>query len=98
MELETFINKENGNHANFLLAVDFLWFFDKNRFVKQGSFYKNEDLVNLTIANSTVLNQIQFTIGFQNSGGSFFGMSKNIRTVEELQEVLIVLCGLKTYR
>ena len=95
MELETFIKHENGNDAK-LLAVGFLSFFQKNGLIKNGNYYKHEDLLNLTIANSTVLNQIQFTIGFQNDRGSFFGMSKNIRTVEELQEVLMVLCGFET--
>jgi hypothetical protein len=98
MELKTFINHENGNDANRLLAVGFLSFFEKNGFVKAGNFYKHEDLINVTIVNSTVLNQIQFTVGFQNGNGSFFGMSKNIRTVEDLQEVLMVLCGFETYR
>jgi hypothetical protein len=98
MELETFINQEKGNDANRLLALGFLSFFKKNGFAKSGVFYKHEDLINVTIANSTVLNEIQFTIGFKNSNGSFFGMSRNIRTVEDLQEVLVVLCGFETYR
>lgn len=87
-----------ANNVNNVLAVDFLSFFQKNRFLKNGNYYKHEDLINLTIANSTILNQIQFTIGFQNDGGSFFGISKNIKTVQELQEILMVLCGFKTYR
>jgi hypothetical protein len=33
MELENFINHENGNDANRLLAVGFLSFFNKNGFV-----------------------------------------------------------------
>ena len=98
MENKTSTNHENGNDANRLLAVGFLSFFNKNGFVKSGIFYKHEDLINVTIANSTVLNQIQFTVGFQNGNGSFFGMSKNIRTVDELQEVLVVLSGFETYR
>lgn len=98
MKNKTLINYENGNDANRLLAVGFLSFFKENGFVKNGEYYKHEDLLNLTIFNSTVLNQIQFTIGFQNDRGSFFGMSKNIRTVEELQEVLLVLCDFETYR
>jgi hypothetical protein len=98
MENKSSTNHENGNDANRLLAVGFLSFFEKNGFVKAGNFYKHEDLINVTIVNSTVLNQIQFTVGFQNGNGSFFGMSKNIRTVEDLQEVLMVLCGFETYR
>jgi len=73
--------------------MDFSLFFENNSFVKKGNYYKHEDLINLTIADTTVLNQIQFTIGFQDNGGSFFGISKNIRTVKELQELLFVLCG-----
>lgn len=77
--------------------VDFLSFFDKNGFIKNGDYYEHDELINLTIVNSTVLNQIQYTLGFKNKNSSFFGMSKNIRTAEELQEVLFIFCGFKTY-